>query len=108
MKLNTVYFDDDYTNYDAYSVGHFICKFRNNYGTEPKDIAYHGFNIAWYFLNALMNYGDNINIGIESYDIPLLNTRYSFERSRYEDGVENAYWNVYQYKNYEKNLLQYE
>ena len=108
MKLNAVYFDDDYTNYDAYSIGHFICKFRNNYGTEPKDIAYHGFNIAWYFLNALMNYGDDINIGIESYDIPLLNTRYSFERSRYEDGVENAYWNVYQYKNYEKNLLQYE
>ncbi len=108
MKLNTVFFDDDYTDYDTYSVGNFICKFRNSYGTEPKDIAYHGFNIGWYFLNALMNYGDNINIGIETYNIPLLNTRYSFERSRYEDGVENAYWNVYQYRNYEKNLLQCE
>ncbi len=108
MKLNTIIFDDDYTDYNAYAVGHFICKFRDNYATEPKDIAYHGFNIAWYFLNALMNYGDNINIGITTYDIPLLNTRYSFERNTPADGVENAYWNIYQYQDYEKKILQYE
>lgn len=108
MKLNTVMFDDDYTDYDMYSVGNFICKFRDNYGTEPKDIAYHGFNIAWYFLNALMNYGDNINIGILNYNIPLLNTRFDFERSSVEDGLLNTYWNIYMYQDYEKKLLQYE
>ena len=108
MKLNTIYFDDDYTDYNTYSVGKFICKFRDTYGTEPKDIAYHGFNIAWYFLNALMNYGDDINIGVTLYDIPLLNTRYRFERQNAEDGVENTYWNLYQYQDYEKILLRYE
>lgn len=108
MKLNTVIFDEEYTDYDTYSVGNFICKFRNIYGTEPKDIAYHGFNIGWYFLNALMNYGDNIKVGITSYDIPLLNTRYSFERKSLLDGFENTYWNVYQYQGYEKKLLRYE
>ena len=108
MKLNTVMFDDDYTDYDTYSVGNFICKFRDNYGTEPKDIAYHGFNIAWYFLNALMNYGDNINIGILNYNIPLLNTRFDFERNSVEDGLLNTYWNIYMYQDYEKKLLQYE
>ena len=108
MKLNTVMFDDDYTDYDTYAVGSFVGKFRDNYGTEPKDIAFHGFNIAWYFLNALMNYGDNINVGITSYDIPLLNTRYSFERNDAEDGLLNTYWNIYMYQDYEKKLLQYE
>ena len=108
MKLNTVMFDDEYTDYDTYSVGNFICKFRDNYGTEPKDIAYHGFNIAWYFLNALMNYGDNINIGILNYNIPLLNTKFDFERSSVEDGLLNTYWNIYMYQDYEKKLLQYE
>lgn len=107
MKLNTVVFDDDYTDYASYSVGMFICKFRDAYGTEPKDIAYHGFNIAWYFLNALMNYGDDINDGIMTYTIPLLNTKYSFERRTAEDGAENSYWNIYQYQDYEKKLLQY-
>ncbi len=108
MKLNTVIFDDDYTDYNSYSVGKFICKFRDSYGTEPKDIAYHGFNIGWYFLNALMNYGDDINIGVTLYDIPLLNTRYRFERSNAEDGVENTYWNLYQYRDYDKKPLRYE
>ena len=108
MKLSTVYFDDDYTDYDSYAVGEFICKFRNEYGTEPKDMAYHGFNIGWYFLNALMNYGDNVYDGIATFRIPLLNTKYYFERKNINDGYENTFWNVYQYKNYEKVLLQYE
>ena len=108
MKLSTVYFDDDYTDYDSYAVGEFICKFRNEYGTEPKDMAYHGFNIGWYFLNALINYGDNVYDGIATFRIPLLNTKYYFERKNINDGYENTFWNVYQYKNYEKVLLQYE
>lgn len=108
MKLNTVIFDDEYTDYDAYSVSNFICKFRDKYVTEPKDVAYHGFNIGWYFLNALMNYGDDIEIGITSYSIPLLNTKYDFERRSSDDGAENTYWNLYQYIDYDKKLLQYE
>lgn len=108
MKLNTVYFDDDYTDYNTYAVGKFICKFREEYGTEPKDMAYHGFNIGWYFLNALINYGDNVYDGIATFRIPLLNTKYYFERKDVNDGYENTFWNVYQYKNYEKELMQYE
>ncbi|MBR4156372.1 MAG: LysM peptidoglycan-binding domain-containing protein [Bacteroidales bacterium] len=108
MKLNTVIFDDDYINYDSYAVGKFICKFREEYGTEPKDMAYHGFNIGWYFLNALMNYGDNVSEGIATYRIPLLNTKFYFEKKRNDDGYENTFWNVYQYKNYEKVILPYE
>lgn len=108
MKLSTVYFDDDYIVYDTYAVGKFICKFREEYGTEPKDMAYHGFNIGWYFLNALMNYGDNMANGIANYRIPLLNTKYYFERKNMNDGYENTFWNVYQYKNYEKVLQSYE
>lgn len=108
MKLSTVYFDDDYIVYDSYAVGKFICKFREEYGTEPKDMAYHGFNIGWYFLNALMNYGDNVVDGIATYRIPLLNTKYYFERKDINDGYENTFWNIYQYKNYEKVLHSYE
>ncbi len=107
MKLSTIIFDDDYTDYNTYPVGMFICKFREKYGTEPKDIAYHGFNIGWYFLNALINYGEDINKGIEIFDIPLLNTRYNFQRDSELDGCDNAYWNIYQYKDYQKNLLNF-
>ena len=105
MKLSTIIFDDDFIDYDKYLVGKFICKFREEYGTEPKDMAYHGFNIGWYFLNALINYGDNISDAIEGYDIPLLNTKYHFQRKSLTDGCENTYWNIYQYKDYQKNIL---
>ena len=47
----------------------------------------------------------DINTAIESYDIPLLNTRYSFQRKSELDGCENTYWNIYQYNNHQKNLL---
>ena len=60
------------------------------------------------FLNALMNYGDNMANGIANYRIPLLNTKYYFERKNMNDGYENTFWNVYQYKNYEKVLQSYE
>ena len=108
MKMQTVFFDEEYTDYNTYPVGAFVCKFRDTYHTEPKDIAFHGFNIAWYFLNALMNYGDNVKYGITSYTIPLLNTNYQFERRNAEDGAENSYWNMYQHLNYEKKQIRYE
>ena len=107
LKMKTVFFDEEYIDYNSYAVGNFICKFRDKYVTEPNDMAYHGFNIAWYFLNALMNYGDNVKYGITSYDIPLLNTRYDFERKNAEDGAMNTYWNIYQYLDYEKKQLRY-
>lgn len=107
LKMKTVFFDEEYIDYNSYAVGNFICKFRDKYVTEPNDMAYHGFNIAWYFLNALMNYGDNVKYGITSYDIPLLNTRYDFERKSAEDGAVNTYWNIYQYLDYEKKQLRY-
>lgn len=110
MNMNTVYFDEEYTDYNTYSVGKFVCKFRDNYGTEPAEMAYHGFNIAWYFLNALMRYGDNTIDAITNYRLTLLNTKYYFVRKSPQDGAENIYWNIYRYdnKDYEKELLQYE
>ncbi|MBE6335123.1 MAG: LysM peptidoglycan-binding domain-containing protein [Lentimicrobiaceae bacterium] len=107
MNMSTVYFDEEYTDYNSYSVGKFICKFRDQYGTEPGDMAFHGFNIGWYFLNALMNYGDNLEDAITTYRLQLLNTKYNFDRKSPNDGAENTYWNVYRYNKskYEKELL---
>lgn len=105
MKLSTIIFDDDFINYDTYPVGKFICKFRDKYGTEPKEIAYHGFNIGWYFLNALINYGDDVYDAILNYRINLLNTEFHFEKKSSSDGYENSFWNIYQYKNYQKNIM---
>ena len=59
--------------------------------------AFEGFDVGWYFLNSLMQYGPYA-MGCLPYEhMPLLHTRYYFTKHRYEDGIENRFWNIYQY-----------
>lgn len=106
MKMHAIYFDDDYTDYQSIRVESFICKFRNRYETEPSDYAYQGFDIGWYFLNALRLYGGEMLNNLPNYVIPLLGTEFRFVQNDEESGYENTFWNVYQFKGYNKIVLQ--
>lgn len=105
MKMHAIYFDDDYIDYQSIRVESFICKFRNRYETEPSEYAYQGFDIGWYFLNALRNYGGEMLNNLQDYDIPLLGTHFNFVKKDEESGYENMFWNVYQFKGYNKVVL---
>lgn len=102
MNMSSVYLDDKFLDYNSVAVKSFICKFRKIYGTEPTDYAYQGFDIAWYFLNALMRFGPDMSSCLPYYQIPLLNNDFVFVRNEDGDGLENINWNMYQFKNYEK------
>lgn len=105
MKMHAIYFDDTYIDYQNIRVESFICKFRNRYETEPTLQAFEGFDIGWYFLNALNFWGVNMMENLSYFNIPLLHSRYSFQRDIEESGYENTFWNVYQFKGYNKILL---
>ena len=105
MKMHAIYFDDKYVDYQNIRTQSFICKFRNRYNTEPSDYAYQGFDIGWYFLNALRLYGDEMLNNLHNYNIPLLQTRFQFSKNNEESGYENTFWNVYQFKGYNKVIL---
>jgi hypothetical protein len=105
MKMHAIYFDDDNIDYQNIRVESFICKFRNRYETEPTDYAYQGFDIGWFFLNALRLYGGEMLNNLPYYDIPLLGTRFHFVKNDEESGYENTFWNVYQFKGYNKVVL---
>lgn len=106
MKMHAIYFDDDYIDYQNIRTESFICKFRNRYETEPSDYAYQGFDIGWYFLNALRLYGCEMLNNLPNYDIPLLGTRFHFVKNDEESGYENTFWNVYQFKGYNKVIVE--
>jgi ABC-type branched-subunit amino acid transport system substrate-binding protein len=106
MKMHAIYFDDDNIDYQNIRVESFICKFRNRYETEPTDYAYQGFDIGWFFLNALRLYGGEMLNNLPYYDIPLLGTRFHFVKNDEESGYENTFWNVYQFKGYNKVVLE--
>lgn len=97
LNMNAVYFSDHFVDYNDSLVLQFVDDFRMKYDSEPSDYAFEGFDVGWYFLNMLMQYGPHA-MGCLPYEhMPLLHTRYYFNKIRYEDGVENRYWNIYQY-----------
>lgn len=105
MKMHAIYFDDTYIDYQSIRTESFICKFRNRYETEPNDYAYEGFDIGWYFLNALRVYGNEMMENLPNFDIPLLHTQFRFHQNYDFSGYENTFWNVYQFKGYNKVVL---
>ena len=97
LNMNAVYFDNNFVDYNDSVTLKFVDDFRAKYESEPMEYAFEGFDVGWYFLNALMEFGPRPMECLPYYHIPLLHTRYYFNKRRYEDGLENRYWNIYQY-----------
>ena len=102
MKMKAIYFDDNYIDYQSVKVMNFVNKFREKYGSEPQEHAFQGFDIGWYFLNAFKYYGTNIEEAFQYFNIPLLQSEFHFMKNGENDGYENVFWNVYQFKGYNK------
>ena len=99
LNMNAIYFSDHFVDYNDSLVLQFVDDFRVKYDSEPSDFAFEGFDVGWYFLNSLMKYGPHA-MGCLPYEhMPLLHTRYYFTKRLYDDGLENRYWNIYQYDN---------
>ena len=99
LNMNAIYFEDHFVDYNDSLVLKFVDDFRLKYNCDPVDYAFEGFDVGWYFLNALMEFGPHATECLPYYHIPLIHTRYYFNKSRYEDGLENRYWSIYQYDN---------
>ena len=97
LKLNAIYFSDCFVDFNTQAANQFVAQFRNKYTVEPTDYAFTGFDVAWYFLNALMRYGHDMRDCLPSYKTSLLSTPVHLMRKSNAEGVENYYWNIYQY-----------
>ena len=77
----------------------FAIRFIDNYKTPPSAIAYNGFDISWYFMNALFYYGINFEACINKLDIHTMGTKFQFKQNG-AGAYENTYLNMYQYIDY--------
>ena len=100
LNMNAIYFDDHFVDYNDSVVQQFVDNFRDKYESEPIEYAFEGFDVGWYFLNALMQYGSNSVDCLPYYHLPLLSSRYYFNKCEHNNGLENRYWNIYQYDNH--------
>ena len=97
LNMNAIYFEDHFVDYNDSVVQQFVDDFRLKYESEPMDYAFEGFDVGWYFLHALMQFGNHPMDCLPYYHLPLLHSRYYFNKTRSNNGLENHYWNIYQY-----------
>lgn len=99
LNMNAIYFDDHFVDYNSDWAQSFVEKFQDTYQCDPLDYAFEGYDVAWYFLTALKEFGPHAQECLPYYHPALLHSRYYFTKKRAEDGLENRFWNIYQYDN---------
>jgi LysM repeat protein/ABC-type branched-subunit amino acid transport system substrate-binding protein len=100
VNLHLTLCSDYYINGEDSIVQHFEQKFINKYQTLPNKFAITGFDIAWYFMNALYYYGPSFESCLNKLKVYNMHTDFRFKK--YEQGAwENSYLNIYQYDNYQ-------
>ena len=104
LAMNAIYLNDFFIDYSNETVKRFVQRFRQKYAVEPQPYAFDGYDMAMFFLTALMRYGDGMLDCLDCCDAAMLHTRYRFFNRNYlkdgmNNGRENQYWSVYQYDN---------
>lgn len=103
LRMHAIYVSTGFIDYNDDDVKHFIMRFRSKYVTDPQRYAFEGYDVGFYFLSALMQYGtEDLLDCLHCYSTPLLHTQYIFPYKNYldlggTDGKENIFWTLYQY-----------
>ncbi|MHB1176898.1 MAG: ABC transporter substrate-binding protein [Daejeonella sp.] len=69
QKLNTKISASYFVNYKAENVKHFIARYRDEFGFEPSEFSFKGFDVGYYFGRLLERHGRNYasHLGDETY-----------------------------------------
>ena len=92
-------FVPSWVDYSNPAVQRMVTLFRENYRTDPDNLAFQGYDVAWYFLNALKEYGSDFTDCLREINIRPLQAIYKFRRMN-GDGWENHHWDMFRYDNY--------
>jgi LysM repeat protein len=98
-KLNLHTFSDFNIDYNDKDVKSFVRAFRAKYKTEPDELAFRGFDITYYFLSAMMNYGNHFEHCLHKVDVNTMHTVFKFQKLS-PTIFENTFSNVVKYENY--------
>lgn len=102
LKMQAHHLVPGHIDYTSYQTEQFIDAYRHRYASEPGEYAFEGFDIGWYFLQALMHYGNNMLDCLPYFSPELSQTRFHFKRNDRNSGLENCFWNFYRYQNYQQ------
>ncbi len=78
-----------FIDYDDKNVRNFLRRFRDKYNTEPSQYGFHGYDIMFYFLQAMKKFGPDFRDCLPVMRTELLQSDFLFRRSDYRNGLEN-------------------
>jgi LysM repeat protein/ABC-type branched-subunit amino acid transport system substrate-binding protein len=92
-----------FIDYDAEPVKQFIRSFRAKYNTEPlpNKFAFSAFDVTWYFVNAMMKFGEAFDECLPSHHYRGLQLPFAYEPQG-RHGMENKGLTMYRLHNFSK------
>ena len=99
------YFSTNYVDYNSLVVQDFVYDFRSRYKTDPGIYGFSGFDITYYFVESLVNLDYRMQKCIEEHPKKMLLNNYELKKVPSTGNFENAYWNLIQYRNFQKVKL---
>ncbi len=106
LNLNTHLYNAWFVDYSQQNVKNFIGSFNERFKAEPeqKAMAFLGYDVTFYFLGNLFNYGREFNKCLSSNDHKGLSTGFAFWKTE-AGGYENSASSVYILKDYKRKLV---
>ncbi len=100
--LNTHLVSQSFVDYSDEGVKKLLPRFQELFKTDPEPLAFEGFDVGYYFLSALMKFGNQFPGCIGDFRLRTSQTSFEFVRSgnKAANGFENRCWSVYKYENY--------
>ena len=89
-----------FVNYKSQSVKNFIARYRDEFGFEPSEYSFKGFDIGFYFGSLLEKYGSDYASHLKDSIYRGLHTNFKFSRSP-KSGYINTELMMLRYKNFE-------
>ncbi len=103
-ELNLVFYSSFWVDYHDPGVEDYMSKYRNHFYNEPsitstKGVNYGilGYDMSFYFLNALRLYGPRFILSLDEYRPGLIQGPFQFERFSGNGGYENVHTTFYQF-----------
>lgn len=99
LDLDVHFFTESYLDEEDFEVQEFIMDFREIYKTHPAQYAFDGYDLATYFLGALMRFGSDCEDCLPYYRQKGLQGNIQFGPAN-PAGYENKLWNFCRYRNF--------
>ena len=96
IDLDAHIFMSSYIDYDSEKVRSFIQAYRSRYFDEPLNYAISGFDAGYFFLGAILFYGNDFEKCLNETGISLIQNQFYFLHKE-NGGYDNINWNILEY-----------